>query len=283
MMQRVNHFIGAETLIVEKHEEKKHPRMEQPRGPTSGPSRRRIERPYFSRSRPLITAMTLRSALEPHQDPRPATSGDSTSAHKAYARATIEKRPRHHLDPEISFQPEGEEYLDHDDALVIIVRIANARVKQIMIDIGSAADILYFEAFQKLGLTDQDLTPLTSMLTGFTRDSIAPFRTMTLLLTIGEEPHTKTLMVIFMVVDLPSAYNAIIGQPTLNRLRAVVSTFHRSVKFPTNAGVDEARSDPRESRRCYLAFTDSQLVARQVRGEFKARDDTMAKYLAEAR
>ncbi|RRT41456.1 hypothetical protein B296_00043701 [Ensete ventricosum] len=162
---------------------------------------------------------------------RPAASGDSTSARKAYARAAVGKRPRHHLDPEISFQPDGEEYPDHDDALVIIVRIANARVKQIMIDIGSVADILYFEAFQKLGLTDQDLTPLTSMLIGFTGDSIAPLRTMTLPLTIGEEPHTKTLMVIFMVVDLPSAYNAIIGQPTLNKLRAVVSTFHRSVNL----------------------------------------------------
>ncbi|RZR90652.1 hypothetical protein BHM03_00018579 [Ensete ventricosum] len=67
-------------------------------------------------------------------------------------------------------------------------------------------------------------------------DSIAPLGTTTLPLTIGEEPRTKTLMVVFMVVDLPSAYNAIIGHPTLNRLRAVVSTFHGSMKFPTDAG-----------------------------------------------
>ncbi|RWW63913.1 hypothetical protein BHE74_00028886 [Ensete ventricosum] len=66
--------------------------------------------------------------------------------------------------------------------------------------------------------------------------------------TIGEEPYTKALMVVFMVVDLPSAYNAIIGRSTLNKLRAVVSTFHRSMKFPTDARVGEARSDPRESR-----------------------------------
>ncbi|RWW70733.1 hypothetical protein BHE74_00021568 [Ensete ventricosum] len=174
--------------------------------------------------------------------------GDSTSTRKAYARATIEKRPRRRPDPEISFQPEREEYPDHDDALVVTVCITNARVKRIMIDTQSATDILYFETFQKLGLTDQDLTLLTSMLTGFTGDSIAPLGMMTLSLKISEEPHTKTLMVVFMVVDLPSAYKAIIGQPTLNRLRAVVSTFHHSMKFPTDAGVGKARSDPRESR-----------------------------------
>ncbi|RZS11289.1 hypothetical protein BHM03_00042606 [Ensete ventricosum] len=123
-----------------------------------------------------------------------------------------------------------------------------------MIDIGSVVDILYFEAFQKLGLTDQDLTPLTSTLTGFTGDSISPLGTTTLPLTIGKEPCTKTLMVVFVVVDLPSTYNAIIGRPTLNRLRAMVSTFHRSMKFLTNAGVGEAHSDPRESARCSQAL-----------------------------
>ncbi|RRT36443.1 hypothetical protein B296_00049258 [Ensete ventricosum] len=62
-------------------------------------------------------------------------------------------------------------------------------------------------------------------------------------------------MVVFMVVDLPSTYNAIIGQPMLNKLRAIVSTFHGSMKFPTSTRVGEARGDPRESRRCYLTAT----------------------------
>ncbi|KAJ8466245.1 hypothetical protein OPV22_028797 [Ensete ventricosum] len=62
-------------------------------------------------------------------------------------------------------------------------------------------------------------------------------------------------MVSFIVVALPSAYNAIIGRPTLNKLRAIVSTYHRIMKFPTRAGVGEVRSDRRESRQCYLMAT----------------------------
>ncbi|RZR81805.1 hypothetical protein BHM03_00008106 [Ensete ventricosum] len=45
--------------------------------------------------------------------------GDTSSACKAYARAEVEKRPRCDRDPEITFKPGEEGYLEHDDALVI--------------------------------------------------------------------------------------------------------------------------------------------------------------------
>ncbi|RZR78005.1 hypothetical protein BHM03_00003225 [Ensete ventricosum] len=133
--------------------------------------------------------------------------------------------------------------------------MANVYVKRVMIDTESSTDILYFDAFQKLGLTDKDLVNLTSNLIGFTRDFVSPVGATTIPITFGGEPRSKTLMVSFMVVKLPSAYNAIIGRPTLNRLKAVVSTYHRLIKFPTRAGFGEVRSDLRESRQCYLMTT----------------------------
>ncbi|RRT67460.1 hypothetical protein B296_00015549 [Ensete ventricosum] len=117
-----------------------------------------------------------------------------------------------------------------------MARITNAYGRRIMIDKGSSTDILYLDAFHKLGMTNRDLILMTSTLTGFTGDTITLVGVATLLVTFGDEPRTKTLMVHFMVVDLPSAYNAIIGRPTLNKLRAVVSTYHRSIKFLTSTG-----------------------------------------------
>ncbi|RWW40219.1 hypothetical protein BHE74_00054381 [Ensete ventricosum] len=107
----------------------------------------------------------------------------------------------------------------------------------------------------KLGLTDKDFVTLTSTLTGFIGDFVSPLGATMIPVTFGGEPRSKTLMVSFMIVKLPSAYNVIIGRPTLNRLKAVVSTYHRLLKFPTRAGVGEVRSDPRESRQCYLTAT----------------------------
>ncbi|RRT55106.1 hypothetical protein B296_00048714 [Ensete ventricosum] len=141
-------------------------------------------------------------------------------------------------DPKITFRFENE-YPGHDDALVISARIANTHVKHIMIDTGSSADILYFDAFQKLGIT-----LMTSTLIGFTIDAITPVGITTLPMTFDEELRTKTLVISFMVVELPSAYNMIIDRSTLNKLRAIVSTYHRSIKFPTNVRVGEVKSDP---------------------------------------
>ncbi|RWW33227.1 hypothetical protein GW17_00002072 [Ensete ventricosum] len=77
----------------------------------------------------------------------------------AYARSEAGKRPLHHEDLDVTFRSEDEEHSSHDDALVISIRIANAYVKRVMIDTRSSADILYFDVFQRLGLTDLDLTP----------------------------------------------------------------------------------------------------------------------------
>ncbi|RWW21570.1 hypothetical protein GW17_00014271 [Ensete ventricosum] len=78
---------------------------------------------------------------------------------------------------------------------------------------------------------------MTSSLTRFTGDSISPLGTTTHPVIVREEPRSKTLMVSFIVVRLPSTYNAILDCPTLNRLRVVVSMYHHVMKFLTRAGV----------------------------------------------
>ncbi|KAJ8500805.1 hypothetical protein OPV22_011357 [Ensete ventricosum] len=134
-----------------------------------------------------------------------------------------------------------------------------------MIDTGSFADILYFDKnFEKLNMTNKDLTPmtLTLTLTGFTRDAISPVGVTTLPVTFSDEPRTKTLI----VVELPSAYT---GQPTLNKLRAVLLTYHHSMKFPTSTQAGEVRNDPRESRQCYQATT---IIHKKVKKEAPVLD-----------
>ena len=82
----------------------------------------------------------------------------------------------------------------------------------------------------------------------FIGDSISPLGTMSLHVTLGDEPCSKTMMTKFIVVDIPSAYNMIISRPTLNRLKAMSSTYHIVIKFPTRIDVGELRSDLKESR-----------------------------------
>ena len=76
----------------------------------------------------------------------------------------------------------------------------------------------------------------------------------------GTYPKQAIKKVDFLVVDCPSAYNVIIGRPTLNRLRAITSTYHLLVRFPTENGIGEMRGDQAMARECYLTSTNPEPV-----------------------
>ncbi|RZR86309.1 hypothetical protein BHM03_00013489 [Ensete ventricosum] len=86
---------------------------------------------------PYLVCFTKEIRAIPDTHP-PTVGGDSSSAGKAYAHVEVQKRPRARGNPEITFESKSE-YPDHDDALVITTRIANARLKHIMIDTGSSS------------------------------------------------------------------------------------------------------------------------------------------------
>ncbi|XP_071933039.1 uncharacterized protein [Coffea arabica] len=73
------------------------------------------------------------------------------------------------------------------------------------------------------------------------------------MVTVGQAPKCRTIPVNFVVVKQQSSYNLFLGRPTLNALRAIPSTLHLSVKFPTPGGVAEVHGDPEVARACYLA------------------------------
>uniref|UniRef100_A0A2N9IUA0 Uncharacterized protein n=1 Tax=Fagus sylvatica TaxID=28930 RepID=A0A2N9IUA0_FAGSY len=145
----------------------------------------------------------------------------------------------------------------HDDALVITVNIAGFTTRRVMVDNGSSADILYLPAYQQMRLDKDKLRPMDAPFVGFTGDKVCPVGIVTLPITVGTHPKTVSKTVDFLVVNCPSVYNAIIGRPTLNRLRAVTSTYHLLLKFPTEHGIREVRGDQVAARECYLASLGS--------------------------
>ena len=47
----------------------------------------------------------------------------------------------------------------------------------------------------------------------------------------------------FIVVDFSWPYNATLGHPTLGKLKAITSTYHLVMKFPTIIGLGEVRGN----------------------------------------
>ena len=97
----------------------------------------------------------------------------------------------------------------HDDALVIILRIGGYNVKRVIVDQGSAVEIMYLDLFKGLNLRAEDLTPYDSPLVSFEGKVIIPKGQIKLPVQTGSE----MVEVDFIVVDAYSPYTAIVARP----------------------------------------------------------------------
>ncbi|KAL2526786.1 Ribonuclease H [Abeliophyllum distichum] len=125
-------------------------------------------------------------------------------------------------------------------------------VKRVLVDNGSAADVMSWKVFLGLKISPNKIKPVTTPLHGFGGATVIPEGTIELLVTLGTYPASVVIMTSFLLVKAPMAYNTIYGRPLLNTARAVVSTYHQVMKFPTSRRVGCVRGDQQASRRCYL-------------------------------
>jgi hypothetical protein len=139
--------------------------------------------------------------------------------------------------------------LPHNDPLVITLRIGNYDVKRVLIDQGSFAEVMYQELYEKLGLGKSDLSEFSSLVFGFSGESIVPVGKTTLPVLAGP----INLQTEFIVVQAPSPYNAIMGRSWLHKMRAIPSTLHQKLRFPTRDGVMEISGDQVAAKQCVLA------------------------------
>ncbi|XP_059658516.1 uncharacterized protein LOC132304821 [Cornus florida] len=104
-----------------------------------------------------------------------------------------------------------------------------------------------------MNIGKEKLRPTRSPLVGFTGDKFYPLGAVILPITAGTSPKQVMVMVDFLAVDCPSAYNVILGRTTLNSMRAITSTYHLLMRFPTEQGVSKLRGDLTTAKECYVA------------------------------
>ena len=120
-------------------------------------------------------------------------------------------------------------------------------------DEGSSVDIMYQDAFEKLGLKKRDLKPYGGTnLHGFNEMSTRPRGYITLNVTFGEERDERTVETPFLVIPVVSIYNYILISPTLAALDAVTSTVHLKMKYHNNDGdIATIYADLKAAERCH--------------------------------
>uniref|UniRef100_A0A2N9J899 Uncharacterized protein n=1 Tax=Fagus sylvatica TaxID=28930 RepID=A0A2N9J899_FAGSY len=113
--------------------------------------------------------------------------------------------------------------------------IGDFEVKRILIDPGSSAEIMYDSLFKGLGLEHKDLDRKVDPLYGFSGESVMPVGRVTVKVHAG----TVSSPTDFWVLNSYSPYNAILGRPWLHKMKAVPSTLHQRLRFPTPEGIME--------------------------------------------
>ena len=209
--------------------------------------------------------------------------GESSSARKAHLRnirlgetlevQTVSKLPR--LDTTITFSNSDMEDCQHphDDPLVIKVVVANKTIHRVLVDNGSSTDIIFASAFEKMGIGREKLEPVNACLRGFSGERVLPLGSIQLVLTLGHPSCQATRTIRFPIVDAPSAYNMLLGRPSLNTIRAIPSAYHIVIKFPTANGVGMVRGNQRIARECYSASMKQKTVDNIYMDELDMRDE----------
>ncbi|XP_030923294.1 uncharacterized protein LOC115950193 [Quercus lobata] len=141
------------------------------------------------------------------------------------------KRPKKGASPVPGFSDEDKigTIQPHDDALVVTLRIGGFDVRRVLVNQGSVVEVMYPDLYKWLNLKPKDLMAYDSPLVSFKGKTVTPKGQIRLSIQAGSD----VVEVDFIVVDAYSSYTAIVAKPWLHALRAVSSTLHQNLKYPS--------------------------------------------------
>ncbi|GJT94990.1 hypothetical protein Tco_1090508 [Tanacetum coccineum] len=128
-----------------------------------------------------------------------------------------------------SFLPNPEMLFPHlrdnegaEGPLIIEAEIGGHQVHRICINRGSSFEILYENCFNRLRPEIKNqMVPATTSLIGFNGEIKWPLGHITLLVKIGDDKHSTSAWMDFIVVRSKSPHNGIIGRPGLRKIQGI--------------------------------------------------------------
>ena len=122
-------------------------------------------------------------------------------------------------------------------------------MRRVLVDQGSAVEIMYPDLYNGLNMKSEDLTAYESLLISFEGRTVIPKGQIRLPI----QTDLEIVEVDFIVVDSYSLYTAIVARPWLHTLRTVSSTQHQKVKYPFEGLVKEILGNQSVARQCMVA------------------------------
>jgi hypothetical protein len=144
--------------------------------------------------------------------------------------------------------------------MVISCVIKGFLVHNILVDTGSAADIVFAKVFRQMQEPEDKIHDATHPLCGFEGRQIVALGKITMPVTFGFVHNTRTEHVVFDIVDMKYPYNAIIGRGTLNAFEAILHPAYLCMKIPLEQGPIAIHGSQEAARKAEGNWTDSKAI-----------------------
>jgi len=106
-------------------------------------------------------------------------------------------------------------------ALVVDPQVGGYKFTKVLMDGGSSINILYYETFRRMGLTDKDLRPSNTVFHGVVPGKSAyPVGKIALDVAFGDEHDSRSEKLNFEVVKIRSPYHTLFGRPAYAKFMA---------------------------------------------------------------
>ncbi|XP_059658526.1 uncharacterized protein LOC132304834 [Cornus florida] len=116
--------------------------------------------------------------------------------------------------------------IPHEDPLVISLTVAECLVRRVLIDLGSSANVMSNDTFDRLEIKPDRLKPTGNPLLGFDGKRAEPIDTVEVVVHAVE----RVLMETFVVVEILPSYNLLMGKGWIHRVQGVPSTLHQVMR-----------------------------------------------------
>jgi hypothetical protein len=144
--------------------------------------------------------------------------------------------------------------------MVISCVIKGFLVHNVLVDTGSASDIIFAKAFRQMEEQNDKIHDATHPLCGFGGRHIVALEKITKLITFDYVHNTRTEQVVFDIVDMEYPYNAIIGRGILNAFEAILYPAYLCVKIPSDQGPIVVYGSQEAARRAEGNWIDSKAI-----------------------
>ena len=119
-------------------------------------------------------------------------------------------------------------------------------MRRVLVDQGSAVEIMYPDLYKGLNLKPEDLTAYESLRVSFEGKTVIP----KCQIRLPNQTDSEVVEVDFIVVDSYSFYIAILARLWLHALGIVSSTLHQNVKYPSEGLFKKILGSQSVTRQC---------------------------------